>query len=576
MKSLRFKSLQLLSEREKKARAVQFHPNRNLILGLNHVGKSALTKQIFETLGATPMGKLEGWDNATITLLTAIVDDKEFLFMKQLSNRAIFNSEGQLVACTGRLAEWAKIFGKFMDFNLVLGDKSEKVAQADTACMFLPFYINQDGGWSGIWHTFSGLSRFHNPTKGIVEYFTQVVPPKFYLAKADFESEQRAISSIDADIRILNRTRERLSESLDIAGPQLTPDGFEAEISELVRQLTVLNAQQETYRAESVSLQESLASADHQIALTTDALKKYKDDFDYLAKPLHDELVCPTCGAQHEESFLSTLNFTEDARALAEMLLRLQETRAHLSLRVNKCLTERELLGKKYADLQVVLETKRGELKFSDVIKSMGSGVARTAFDQEDHALQKTRSGHLIRGYEFEQQMKALRDPKRRKAIKAAFQGHYENARRKLNLNPKDVSEMQVSSRPDISGSGGPREVLAYYAGLWWVSRSPEFDSPFSVPIIVDCPAQSGQDAVNLPAMLHFISTGLPPDAQVFVTHEADVAENFDARISLTVPYSLLQESEYAENAELILPKLQLVHKALLEKAQAKEALLNI
>src|ERR1039458_8819674 len=308
MKNLRFKSLQLLSERERKARIVPFHPNRNLILGLNHVGKSTLTKQIFETLGASPMGKLEGWDEATISLLTAIIDDKEVYFVRQLSNRAIFNSDGQLVASAGRLGEWAKIFGAFMDFNLVLSDKSEKVTQADAACMFLPFYINQDGGWSGIWHTFSGLSRFRSPAKGIVEYFTQVVPPKFYVAKAEFETEQRAIQSIDADIRILNRTRERLSKSIEIAGPQLTPEGFEAEISELVRQLTVLNAQQESYRAESVSLQESLASADHQIAITTDVLKKYDQDFHYLATPSHDELICPTCGAQHEESFLSILS----------------------------------------------------------------------------------------------------------------------------------------------------------------------------------------------------------------------------------------------------------------------------
>jgi hypothetical protein len=572
MKILRFKSLQILSEREKKARMVQFHPNRNLILGLNHVGKSTLTKQVFETLGATAMGKLEGWDDAAITLLTAFVDGEEFHFIRQFSNRAIFNSEGKLIASTGKLGEWTKLFGTFMEFNLVLSDKSEKVAQADAACMFLPFYINQDGGWSGIWHTFSGLSRFRNPAKGIVEYFTQVVPPKFYVAKAEYETEQRAIQSIDADIRILDRTRERLSKSLEIVGPQLTSEGFEAEISELVRQLTVLNAQQESYRAESVSLQESLASADHQIAITTDALKRYKEDFAYLAEPSHHDLVCPTCGAQHEESFLSTLNFAEDARGLADMLIRLQETRAHLISRIDQCLAERGVLGKRYAELQAILETKRGHLKFADVIRSMGSGVARTAFDQEDRELEEIRSGHLTKSHELEQQMKALRNVKRRKAIKAEFQEHYKDARIKLNLDAKDVSKMQVSSRPDISGSGGPREVLAYYAALWWVSRSAEFGSPFSLPIIVDCPAQSGQDAINLPAMVHFISTGLPPGAQVFMTYEADVTEDFDSRITLTGARGLLVESEYAENAQLILPKLQSMQKALLEKWQANRA----
>jgi hypothetical protein len=261
MKSLRFKSLRLLSERDRKARAVNFHPKKNLILGLNHVGKSTLIKQIFEALGATPMGKLEGWDDATIALLTAAVDDEEFLFLRQLSNRALFNSQGQIVACSGRLSEWANVFGGLMDFNLVLSDKNDTATQADTACMFLPFYINQDGGWSGIWHTFNGLSRFHNPAKAIVEYFTQVVPPQFYVAKAGFDTAQRSIQSVDADIKVLERTRDRLSKSLPIAGPQLSSEGFEAEIAQIVRQLTVLNARQESHREEAVGLQESWLSA---------------------------------------------------------------------------------------------------------------------------------------------------------------------------------------------------------------------------------------------------------------------------------------------------------------------------
>jgi|SRR5579862_7797683 len=568
MKSLRFKSLRLLSERDHKARAVNFHPKKNLILGLNHVGKSALIKQIFETLGATPIGKLEGWDSATITLLTADVGDEEFLFLRQLSSRALFNSQGQMIACSGRLGEWATVFGGLMGFNLVLSDKNNSATQADTACMFLPFYINQDGGWSGIWHTFNGLSRFRKPAKAIVEYFAQVVPPQFYVAKAAFDAAQRSIQSVDADMKVLERTRDRLSKSLPIAGPQLSSEGFEAEIAQIVRQLTVLNARQESYREEAVGLQESLAAADRQIALTTDALKRYREDFNYLAQPSREDLVCPTCGAQHEESFLSVLTFAEDARALADMLIRLQETRALLLSRINQSLNERETLGERYSELQAVLETKRGELKFGDVLKSVGSGVALSAFDQEDRDLENTRSEHLSTRHKFQQEMRELRSVKRRKAIKATFQEHYKNARVKLNLEARDTSTMQVSSRPDISGSGGPREVLAYYAALWWVSRAPEFGSPFSMPLIVDCPAQSGQDAINLPAMLRFISTGLPPSAQVFMTYEADVPQEFDLRIDLTGPRSLLIESEYPATAELIFPKLALMQRALLERLQ--------
>src|SRR6185437_16191534 len=118
----------------------------------------------------------------------------------------------------------------------------------------------------------------------------------------------------------------------------------------------------------------------------------------------------------------------------------------------------------------------------------------------------------------------------------------------------------------DISGSGGPREVLAYYAALWWVSRNAEFDSPFSIPLVVDCPAQAGQDTVNLPAMIRFISTGLPPDAQVLMTYEADVQDEFDRRINPTTRNSLLLESEYAENAAILLPLLNSMQQALLTR----------
>lgn len=567
MQSLTFNSLYLLSERERKARRVVFNPKRNLLLGRNHVGKSTVTKLIFETLGATPLGRLEHWDAAAISLLSITVAGEELYIVRQRSNRALFDSRGELITATARESEWAQTLARSTGFNLVLSDKNEKTAQGDAACMFLPFYINQDGGWTGVWHTFKGMARFRAPQKSIVEYFTQTLPPQFYEAKAQSDAVQRKITAIDEELRILNRTREKLASSLDLAGPQISADAFELEIKEITRQLSSLNAAQEALRAEAVSLQEGLSSAEHQIALATAALKRFQDDFCYLSDSGREDLVCPTCGAQHEETFLSVLQFAEDARSVTEMLIRLQENRELLVRRLTECKGERLELAGKYDALQALLETRRGELKFADVVRSMGSGVALNAFDQEDQSLERTRNEWLLEKDRSDREMKAFRSAKRRKAIKLAFQAEYQKARIALNLPSRDVSHMQVASRPDISGSAGPREVLAYYAALWWVSRSPEFGSPFSLPIIVDCPAQSGQDKVNLPAMIHFISSGLPSDAQVLLTYEEDVSEEFDARHDFDTPYSLLLESEYDDVAEAVLPKAQTMFSSLLRRA---------
>jgi hypothetical protein len=572
MKSLKFRNLLLLSEREKKARRIDFHPNRNLILGMNHVGKSTIVKLIFETLGASPMGKLERWDSSALSMLTVSIDEQEFQILRRGSDRAVFDSEGELAFATSRTSEWAKVFANLTEFNLVLSDRNERIAQADAACLFLPFYINQDGGWSGIWHTFNGMGRFRTPAKPIVEYFTQTLPPKFYVAKAEAEALQREISSIESDLRILSRTRERLSESLELVGPQVSAEAFEADIQEITRQLTALNAQQESLRAEAVGIEEALVSSEHQIALTTGALKRSKDDFGYLAEPDTNELVCPTCGAQYEESFIAILNFAEDARAVSEMLIRLQEHRLFLRDKRDQCVNERRDLAEKYNSLQALLEVKRGDLQLNDLIKSMGSGVAITAFDKEDRSLQQTREKHLLAKDKFEQDMKVLRSARRKKAIKQMFLEEYKRARLALNLPSRDFSRFQITSRPDISGSGGPREVLAYYAAIWWVSREEQFGSPFSVPIVVDCPAQSGQDTVNLPAMIHFVSTGLPSDAQTILTFEGDVDEKFDNRIELDTAFSLLLESQFEEVGSAILPRVEAMQRSLLQRPRVGQS----
>jgi hypothetical protein len=459
-----------------RARTVNFHPRRNLILGMNHVGKSTVTKLILETLGATPLGKLERWDAAAITLLTLTIENEDFQILRQRSNRALFNSQGELIAVASREGEWVKVLADFTDFNLILSDKNENISQADAACMFLPFYINQDGGWTGVWQSFKGMSRFRAPNKSVVEYFTQTLPPRFYIAKAESDVVSKELVSVEAELRILNRTRERLAKSIEVVGPQISAEAFELEIKEITRQLTSLNAKQEVLRTHAATWQEGLSSIDHQIALTTDALIRFKQDFKYLSKPEQEELVCPTCGAHHEESFLSILSFAEDARAVSEMLIRLQESREFLKRSLEQSARERNALAERYKELHDILEVKRGELQFGDVVKSMGSGVALAAFDQEDRSLEELRNKHLLAQDKWDREMKIYRNPKRRKAIKLAFQDHYMKARIALNLPSRDVSKMQVTDRPDISGSGGPREVLAYFAALWWVSRSPQFD----------------------------------------------------------------------------------------------------
>src|SRR5665213_767228 len=100
MRNFKFSDISLLSTKERKARRIEFHPGSNLISGFNHTEKSTVTKMLFETLGALPTGKLEGWDDAAITCVTFSIDDVEYRVLRQGDRRALFDAEKKLVTTT--------------------------------------------------------------------------------------------------------------------------------------------------------------------------------------------------------------------------------------------------------------------------------------------------------------------------------------------------------------------------------------------------------------------------------------------------------------------------------------------
>lgn len=97
MKSFLFESIWLLSHREQRALLTQFHPNKNILFGRNHTGKSSLIKSLFLTLGARPQGELAQWDENTISVVAFRIEQKRYRAVHQQGHRALFNESGDLV-----------------------------------------------------------------------------------------------------------------------------------------------------------------------------------------------------------------------------------------------------------------------------------------------------------------------------------------------------------------------------------------------------------------------------------------------------------------------------------------------
>ncbi len=561
MKSFRFENIWLLSHRDKKARHVGFHPKKNLLRGRNHTGKTSLIRSIFETLGAKPQGKLESWDENTVSLLEFSIGGCHFFALHQNGRRALFNANQEMIVATSKFGEWSEAFCNITDFNLVFTDKRESaIKPADPACFFLPFYVNQDGSWQSGWNTFIGLQRFSSPWSAILEYFTGVCPPEYYRARAERVQESKALDEHRREYKLLERTMERFSRTLPLSGPKLNPENFAYEIALLTREVTELNQRQEMLRSAAVREQDLLSSLEQQIRLADDALAAYGHDAKYLRAEGAEPLICPTCNAEHTKSFYDLLQFAEDARVLRELAGCLRDDANEVRNRYGATLARLHTLDESYQRISKLLDTRKGDLKFQDVVESIGAESAVAAFEAERKLLQGAIDKALGAVDALDEKMKLLRAPKRTRAILEKFRSYYVSGRVALQLPAVDASKMKLAGRPDLSGSGGPRSILAYYAALWQTCQG--VTGTFDVPVVIDSPNQQAQDDVNLPAVLQFIAKELPDDMQLIVGLETETDFPFDKEIHLDAPYSMLREDHWAE-AELIV-------EPLLEKMYAK------
>lgn len=563
MKIFRFKSISLLSHAEKKARRITFSPHRNLLVGGNHTGKSTIIKSLFITLGAYPEGKLSRWDVGAITLVSFTINEKDYSVLYQKPLRALFDDKGSLLFLTFKDGEWGTYFSQLLGFNLALTDKNNETVIADARAFFLPFYINQDGSWFSGWNTFRYMGQYKSPVPSVLDYFTGVKPPEYYELNSMRRTKLFSRADIVRDKLLVEQVRLRLSNKLPLSGPKVVPEAFEQDISRLTSEITELNAKQEDKRNELVRLRETVSSLFLQIQMADEALRNYKKDTRYLQSDHDLDLTCPTCGAEHNKIFFDLLSFTDDARVLFDLSVRLKEDLIEAQNKVRLKEVDLKILNENYVRINKILEIKRGDLILGDVILGMGGEAASLAFEEELSELKSKIKEINIEIDSIDADIAVLVSRKRSSEILSNFRISFEKSASLLNVSFENSKKMNLSSRPDVSGSAGPRSILAYYAAIW-SNCSGKYGS-FSVPLVIDSPQQQGQDEENLPRMIAFISSHLLGNKQIILGAEATTQETFDHVVRLSAEYRLLQEDEWDEVKDIIDPFLEKIHEYTIE-----------
>ena len=188
-----------------------------------------------------------------------------------------------------------------------------------------------------------------------------------------------------------------------------------------------------------------------QIKLAMEALAAYEGDASFLRADPHEHLICPTCGFEHEKSFVEMLTYAEDARVLRELVVRLRDDMKEAAAAHAATRGQLSNLEERYQTVSEILSTRRGDLQFGDVVRSLGAELAFQTFEGELAKLKEQIDVALSALDTLSSKLAELTDPVRAKGILSTFRTSYSAAMLDLNVPLIDTNRIRISARPNVS-----------------------------------------------------------------------------------------------------------------------------
>lgn len=541
MKSIYFKSTHLLSLDQKKGFYFEFSPDINLIYGENDTGKSSLIKSLYYTLGADVRLDKKWIDDDFISKVNICVKGRDYAFVRHDKRISIFDlsdNNKQLVSSIHRL-EIAKVVGDIFDFNLKLIVKNTGIqAQAYPATLYLPFYIDQDNGWSSVLESFNGLGMYKDWQKNTLQFHTGVRPKKYYKLQGEISLIDFDLAKLHSTLQALKAAKERFESSFGRVLFDIDVEYYEVLLQGFLNKSQKLHEKETAYRTELIR---TLSLRD-QIAFDIEESKKQlaENDIDSLSKI-----------ASLDDRYAVLKN----QEILLKVIPKLYEQKDKYDQDIENIQKQLKAAQATSSELRDMLQKTEGELTLQDIIRSQASKEVEFTFDEQMGELSVEISDLDATRAKLVTEMSECANRKNTMEINNAFKKHLRFAQRELEIkNPvvKDATHYNAITKRE-TGSRAPRSVLAYHYALLNTIR--DKSSIPMLPVVIDSPKQQDPDQ-NITKKIFDLCVDRLSDGNQLIMCSVSFDREIDEfkTLNTTNKYSLLREDLYDEvNEEIML-----------------------
>lgn len=548
VKEVYFQSILIADLQKNTARFQEFSKGLNVVTSVdNHVGKSSLLKALYYTLGAE-VDYDPVWDkNTKLYIATIQVDDETYRIARLMKHFAVFHFD-KLISITDSVTkELSPLLGDIFDFAVYLPNKeSEKVEMAPPAFTFMPYYIDQDKGWSGLYNSFSSIEQYKKPDRIKSLYYHLNIYTKStveLMAKRDWLKDE---------LETLQKESERLQVILTALNGEMENLPPADNMEELEEQLEIpkerirllMNQVGET---RNVVQEGEIALTQHQRQLHI--VQNYQ--LPIADKGTQTVYTCPHCGYTFDEEIFNIVraNYSEQNE---EYLCQ------QIQLIIDSVSQKLAFAKERYVSLME--ELKREEEAFHVEKDEFELYVRRRGLQDSVRRFSGDLNSVHIRNAEIIAEIKEINKEIRRLPNKKDVEEKYIECVR-LNIialdawNPAYEGNIKLLQPIKAQGTLENKIILAQFVGLfqtmdYFKSSATRFTFVVDSPRAKEASLTSSKDILKMIAQLEML-----PQIILATIDFEDFKDEIKAPstiITLTEQRKLLRDSDYINNADYI------------------------
>ena len=549
MSSMYFKDILIADIDKHTGRFVEFQPGLNVVTSAdNHVGKSSLVKSLYHALGAEV--KFDNtWSKSTkITAVRIVVNDVEYRFVRFARKFAIFQGNTLIFITDSVTKGLAPKLEEIFDFSIYLAEKSDakKIIQAPPAFTFMPYYIDQDIGWAGLYESFLSLDQFEKKERIKSVYFHLGLYTKWTIEKMGdrdrLKDEIAELQEREKEIRVTLKALLDEIQNLIIADNE---EELEKHLTVPKERIAVLVDAAGKVRNRIQELQTTLQQHEYQLTIIKEYQKiKVPEESD--KKSLH---TCPRCGYEFDDEIYSLVRSSYN-QSNEEYLLQ------QIELIIASIRTELQKQEQEY--VRLMSELREQEQAYDESQDAYDAYIRHRGLRETVRKYQVELAENIVAQRDKEDEIKeinkALRKIEGKKDIEASYIDHVKG--NIIRLNAWDASfEGKIKLLTPITAQGSleGKIVLSQYIGLFQTMDGIQ-SSVIRFPFVVDSPRgneasdASSRDILNMIAGIR----SLPQIILATVDYDKYKVSEDAKVIRLTEMRKLLDETSYAERREEI------------------------